>query len=118
MGRVTEDGMMRAGNKGGVAEEIPAKRLAEEAPLYSREARPPSSVAAAYNRRIEDLPKIDNHQALRQLLSDPTIASKNWVYRQYDHTVRTAAIIKPGSDPPLFFLLYPNKIFAAPPHSN
>ncbi len=74
IGRVTDDGMMRVRNNGAVSAEIPAKPLAEEAPLYSREARPPSSVAAAYNRRIEDLPKIDNHQALRQLLSDPTIA--------------------------------------------
>jgi phosphoribosylformylglycinamidine synthase len=113
IGRVTDDGMMRVHNNGAVAAEIPAKPLAEEAPLYSREARPPSSVAAGYNRRIEDLPKIDNHQALRQLLSDPTIASKNWVYRQYDHTVRTGAIIKPGSDAAVFFVRYANKILAA-----
>jgi phosphoribosylformylglycinamidine synthase II len=113
IGRVTDDGMMRVRNNGAVAAEIPAKPLAEEAPLYSREARPASSVAAAYNRRIEDLPKIDNHQALRQLLGDPTIASKNWVYRQYDHTVRTGAIIKPGSDAAVFFVRYANKILAA-----
>jgi len=113
IGRVTDDGMMRVRNNGAVAAEIPAKPLAEDAPLYSREARPPSSVVAAYNRRIEDLPKIDNHQALRQLLSDPTIASKNWVYRQYDHTVRTGAIIKPGSDAAVFFVRYANKILAA-----
>jgi phosphoribosylformylglycinamidine synthase len=113
IGRVTDDGMMRVRNNGAVAAEIPAKPLAEEAPLYSREARPPSSVAASYNRRIEDLPTIDNHQALRQLLSDPTIASKNWVYRQYDHTVRTGAIVKPGSDAAVFFVRYANKILAA-----
>ena len=71
------------------------------------------SEAAACNRRIEDLPKIDNHQALRQLLSDPTIVSKNWVYRQYDHTVRTGAIINPGSDAAVFFVRYANKILAA-----
>jgi phosphoribosylformylglycinamidine synthase len=59
------------------------------------------------------LPKIDNHQALRQLLSDPTIASKNWVYRQYDHTVRIGTIVKPGSDAAVFFVRYANKILAA-----
>src|SRR5882762_9048972 len=75
IGRVTGDGMMRVRNNGSVAAEIPAKPLAEEAPLYSREAKPPS-VAAVYDRRTNDLPKIDNHQALRQLLRDPTIASK------------------------------------------
>ena len=113
IGRVTDDGMMRVRNNSVVAAEIPAKPLAEEAPLYSREARPPSSIAAADNRRIEDLPKIDNHQALRQLLGDPTVASKNWVYRQYDHTVRTGTVVKPGSDAAVFFVRYANKILAA-----
>ena len=113
IGRVTGDGIMRVRNNSAIAAEIPAKALAEEAPLYSREAKPPSSVAAVYNRRIEDLPKIDNREALRQLLGDPTIASKNWVYRQYDHTVRTGTVVKPGSDAAVFFVRYANKILAA-----
>src|SRR6476620_9058358 len=85
IGRVTDDGMMRVRNNGSIAAEIPAKPLADEAPLYSREARAP--VAAVSDHRISDLPRLDPHDALKQLLSDPTIASKNWVYRQYDHTV-------------------------------
>ena len=113
IGRVTKDGMMRVRNNGAVAAEIPAKPLAEEAPLYSREARKPVTVAGIAAPGYNGLPKIDNHQALRQLLSDPTIASKNWVYRQYDHTVRTGAIIKPGSDAAVFFVRYANKILAA-----
>jgi phosphoribosylformylglycinamidine synthase len=51
--------------------------------------------------------------SLRQLLRDPTIASKNWVYRQYDHTVRTGTMVKPGSDAAVFFVRYANKILAA-----
>jgi len=113
IGRVTDDGVMRVRNNGSIAAEIPAKPLAEEAPLYSRDVKPPSSVAAVYDRRINELPKIDNHQALRQLLRDPTIASKNWVYRQYDHTVRTGTIVKPGSDAAVFQVKYANKILAA-----
>ncbi|MDQ2824323.1 MAG: phosphoribosylformylglycinamidine synthase subunit PurL, partial [Verrucomicrobiota bacterium] len=113
IGRVTDDGMMRVRNNGSVAAEIPAKPLADEAPLYSREAKKPSSVAAVYDRRINDLSKIDNHKALRDLLRDPTIASKNWVYRQYDHTVRTGTVVKPGSDAAVFFVRYANKILAA-----
>jgi phosphoribosylformylglycinamidine synthase subunit PurL len=108
IGRVTDDGMMRVCNNGSIAAEIPARALADEAPLYSRAAEPPSSVAAVYN-----LPEIDNHEALRRLLRDPTIASKNWVYRQYDHTVRTGTIVKPGSDAAVFFVRYANKILAA-----
>jgi len=113
IGRVTDDGIMRVRNNNAIAAEIPAKPLAEQAPLYSREAKPPSSVAAVYDRRINELPKIDNHEALRQLLRDPTIASKNWVYRQYDHTVRTGTVVKPGSDAAVFFVRYANKILAA-----
>jgi phosphoribosylformylglycinamidine synthase len=52
-------------------------------------------------------------ESLRQLLRDPTIASKNWVYRQYDHTVRTGTVVKPGSDAAVFFVRYANKILAA-----
>jgi phosphoribosylformylglycinamidine synthase len=113
IGRVTDDGLMRVCNNGSIAAEIPARALADEAPLYSREAEPPSSLAAVQDRRSNGLPKIDNHEALRQLLRDPTIASKNWVYRQYDHTVRTGTIVKPGSDAAVFFVRYANKILAA-----
>src|SRR5437762_1766284 len=81
IGHVTDDGMMRVLNNGSVAAEIPAKPLAEEAPLYSRQAKAPTG-AAIYDHRIDNLPKTDNHQALRRLLRNPTIASKNWVYRQ------------------------------------
>src|SRR5437868_647240 len=112
IGHVTADGMMRVRNNGTVSAEIPAKPLAEEAPLYSREAKPPAA-AAVSDHRLDDLPKIDNRESLRQLLSDPTIASKNWVYRQYDHTVRTGTVVKPGSDAAVFYLREANKILAA-----
>src|SRR5438105_1213885 len=116
IGRVTDDGMMRVRNNGTIAAEIPAKPLAEEAPLYSREARKPTAEIA---EDAELLKKISAQSAksvvdsLRQLLRDPTIASKNWVYRQYDHTVRTGTMVKPGSDAAVFFVKYANKILAA-----
>jgi phosphoribosylformylglycinamidine synthase len=113
IGRVTDDGMMRVRNNGAVAAEIPARQLAEEAPLYSPEARKPAALAGITALGCNDLPKIDNHQVLRQLLGHPTIASKNWVYRQYDHTVRTGTLVKPGSDAAVFFVRYANKILAA-----
>ena len=52
-------------------------------------------------------------QSLRQLLRDPTIASKNWVYRQYDHTVRTGTVVRPGSDAAVFHVREANKFLAA-----
>jgi phosphoribosylformylglycinamidine synthase len=114
IGRVTSDGIMRVRNNGEIAAEIPAKALAEEAPLYSREAKPP--VAASGIGILPIGHALEAHatsEALRQLLRDPTIASKNWVYRQYDHTVRTGTIVKPGSDAAVFFVRYANKILAA-----
>jgi phosphoribosylformylglycinamidine synthase len=113
IGRVTDDGMMRVRSNGSVAAEIPAKPLAEEAPLYSRDAKPPSAAAGINDPGYDDLPKIDTHEALRRLLCDPTIASKNWVYRQYDHTVRTGTVVKPGSDAAVFYIREANKILAA-----
>nr|MBA2623754.1 phosphoribosylformylglycinamidine synthase II [Chthoniobacterales bacterium] len=55
----------------------------------------------------------DAHVALRALLSDPTIASKNWVYRQYDHMVRTGTVVLPGSDAAVFRVRAADKILAA-----
>jgi len=110
IGRVADDGMMRVRDDGAIAAEIPARELADEAPLYFREANP---LAAVRDRQIDNLPKVNNHETLRQLLCDPTIASKNWVYRQYDHTVRTGTLVKPGSDAAVFLVRYANKILAA-----
>ncbi len=113
IGRVTDDGMMRVLNDGAVAAEIPAKPLADEAPLYSREAkRPPSRRrAAAISRRLPEIDAID--AAPSRLLADPTIASKNWVYRQYDHMVRTGTVVRPGSDAAVFHVRAANKFLAA-----
>jgi phosphoribosylformylglycinamidine synthase II len=111
IGRVTQDGMMRVRNDGTIAAEIPAKPLAQEAPLYSRKARKPATEITELLNKISVSSVVV--ESLRQLLRDPTIASKNWVYRQYDHTVRTGTLVKPGSDAAVFFVRYANKILAA-----
>jgi phosphoribosylformylglycinamidine synthase len=117
IGRVTSDGIMRVRNNGTIAVEIPAKALADEAPLYSREAKSPPVTAPLRDTRSSlterRLQEIDVHESLRHLLRDPTIASKNWVYQQYDHTVRTGTLVKPGSDAAVYFVRYANKILAA-----
>src|SRR5213594_4221313 len=116
IGHVTDDGIMRVRNNGAIAAEIPAKPLAEEAPLYSRQATKPTAESAENTELIEKVSAISASsvvESLRQLLRDPTIASKNWVYRQYDHTVRTGTLVKPGSDAAVFFVRYANKILAA-----
>ncbi len=110
IGRVTDDGMMRVRNNGSVVAEIPAKPLADEAPLYARDAEAPPPIQRL---DITTVPVIDNHEALRALLRDPSIASKNWVYRQYDHMVRTGTVVHPGSDAAVFRVREAEKILAA-----
>jgi phosphoribosylformylglycinamidine synthase subunit PurL len=115
IGRVTDDGMMRVRNNGSIAAEIPAKPLAEQAPLYSREAKKNTAEIAEDADVLKKIPALSASSvvnSLRQLLRDPTIASKNWVYRQYDHTVRTGTMVKPGSDAAVYFVRYANKILA------
>jgi phosphoribosylformylglycinamidine synthase len=97
IGQVTDTGRMIVKHNGRVVADIPAKKLADEAPVYHREAREPSYLQAV--RAFSVLPPAgDPVQELRRLLAWPTIASKNWVYRQYDHMVRDGSALCPGSD--------------------
>src|SRR5438128_12058991 len=99
IGQVTESGRMVVRNDGKVVADIPAKKLADEAPVYQREAREPEylkEVRAFTLAGVADTQDALND--LKKLLSWPTIASKNWVYRQYDQTVRDGTAVSPGSD--------------------
>jgi phosphoribosylformylglycinamidine synthase len=99
IGRVTDDGMMRVKFGSVVAAEIPARQLAEDAPIYHREAKQPDWEIQNANFEIRNViePR-DCGEVLLKLLGSPTIASKNWVYRQYDHMVQDGTIVAPGSD--------------------
>src|SRR5438093_4925824 len=77
IGRVTSDGIVRVRNNGAVVAEIPAKALAEEAPLYSREARKRTAESAELIEKILANSASSAVESLRELLRDPTIASKN-----------------------------------------
>ncbi|NQU10714.1 phosphoribosylformylglycinamidine synthase subunit PurL [bacterium] len=99
IGRVTGDGLMRVRAGGKVAAEIPARQLAEDAPVYHRESTQPSWETANHNYQISKLKEPRSYRAiLPRLLAAPTIASKNWVYRQYDHMVQDGTVVLPGSD--------------------
>lgn len=110
VGTVKDDGMMRVLNNGVVVAEIPARQLADEAPLYEREAKAKPAVAAFDPATLGET---DPHASLLALLSHPSIASKNWVYRQYDHTVRAGTMVLPGSDSAVFLVREAGKILAA-----
>ena len=99
IGRVTDTGRMVVHNNGQVVADIPAKKLADEAPVYQREAREPDYLKAVRAFTLNGIPDVqDPVAALKSLLAWPTIASKNWVYRQYDHMVRDGTAVNPGSD--------------------
>src|SRR5271166_416285 len=110
VGEVTDDGFMRILDHGRVAVEIRADKLAGDAPVYAREA---ASGPAVPELRIDEIPPANVHESLIQLLGHPTIASKNWVYRQYDHTVRAGTIVPPGSDAAVFYVREADKYLAA-----
>ncbi|MGQ7866868.1 phosphoribosylformylglycinamidine synthase subunit PurL [Bacillus sp. WC2502] len=98
VGHVTDDKMLRLLHQGEVVCELPVDALAEEAPVYHK----PSSEPAYYREFLEtkvEAPAItDAAETLKQLLQQPTIASKEWVYDQYDYMVRTNTVVAPGSD--------------------
>src|ERR1043166_5424224 len=99
IGAVTDTGRMVVKNQGVIVADIPAAKLANEAPVYHREAREPKYFQAVRAFRLETVPDTKSAEAdLKRLLSWPTIASKNWIYRQYAHSVRDNTVVAPGSD--------------------
>jgi phosphoribosylformylglycinamidine synthase len=99
IGTVTDTGRMVVRHHGRIVADIPAASLANDAPVYQREARPPAWLEAVHAFTLDQVkPAPDPVAALKRLLAWPTIASKNWVYRQYDHMVRDGTVVAPGSD--------------------
>ena len=98
IGRVTDDGTFRVKHHGLTVAAIPGQRLVDDCPIYRPEARESD---AARDRRgaVPHLaPKADLHEALELLLDTPGIASKRWVYEQYDSSVQASTVIHPGGD--------------------
>ena len=99
IGKVTGDGMVRVRDKGRLVAEVPARSLAEEAPVYCPEMRFPSYLEKVSPLSLEDIPEPrEAEEVFLKMITSPNIASKEWVYRQYDHMVRTCTVILPGSD--------------------
>jgi phosphoribosylformylglycinamidine synthase subunit PurL len=98
VGRVTDDGLLRVRDRGQLVAELPNKALADEAPLYDRPRSVPAYLTDAQRLDLSTVRPVETpSRTLIALLSSPTIASKQWVYRQYDHMVRTNTIVLPGS---------------------
>ena len=103
IGYVTDDGMLRVKERGVVVAEIPNRALTDEAPVYRRPMSEPEYLREAQQLDVSALARSakavalrDQNAALLALVGSPTIASKKWIYRQYDHMVRTNTINLPG----------------------
>ena len=99
IGVVTDTGRMVVRHGGKVVVDVPAKKLADEAPVYQRESKEAAYMEAVRAFRLDGLADTtDAVGDLKKLLANHSIASKNWVYRQYDHMVRDGSVVCPGSD--------------------
>ncbi|MEH7176746.1 phosphoribosylformylglycinamidine synthase subunit PurL [Neobacillus vireti] len=98
IGTVTDDKKLRLLHHGEIVADVPVDALAEDAPVYHK----PSKVPAYYEEfqaMEQEIPQVsDLKETLLKLLSQSTIASKEWVYQQYDYMVRTNTVVSPGSD--------------------
>jgi len=99
VGKVNDDGMLRLFEGKELVAEMPVKALTDEAPVYHRLAREPEYYNELKNISLDDIELKDSvENVLLGLLANPTIASKEWVYRQYDYQVGTNTMIVPGGD--------------------
>ena len=99
IGRVTDDGMYRVRWGDEIVAEIPGRDLVDHAPVYHPAARESAETAARRARPVPPPPPgEDLGEALERLLDLPTIASKRWVYEQYDTSVQTNTVVGPGGD--------------------
>ncbi|WML42749.1 phosphoribosylformylglycinamidine synthase subunit PurL [Neobacillus sp. PS3-40] len=98
IGKVTDDKMLRLYHNGEIVADVPADALAEDAPVYNMPSKEPSYFQE-FQAMENTIPQVDDYKdVLLKLLSQPTIASKEWVYQQYDYMVRTNTVVSPGSD--------------------
>lgn len=105
-GTVIEESIVRIWFEGKIAAEIPATALSDNTPIYEREllAEAPAYAQEAWKWTADQLPECDAKgiggkswtDVLFELLTTPSIASKNWVYRQYDHQVQNNTVVMPG----------------------
>lgn len=112
VGRVTADGALRVIHHGKVVAQVPVDSLVEEAPVYHQPARPPADDEQFQAQAQTSLSVENVQQTLLRLLSSPTIASKEWVYEQYDHTIGTNTVVSPGSDAAVIRIRGTNKALA------
>jgi phosphoribosylformylglycinamidine synthase II len=97
IGQVTEDGRLKVTFHGETVVDIPVDAIVNLCPAYRRPSAKPMGVGASQKLALPSQPE-DFNQILTAILSSPTIADKEWVFRQYDHMVQTNTVLLPGAD--------------------
>ena len=98
IGQVTDDGMYRVKHHGVVVAAIPGVPLVEDCPIYEPEARESSDAVSRRKAAPHGASAPSLQDALPRLLDAPNLASKRWVFEQYDTTVRATTVLPPGGD--------------------
>ncbi len=98
IGRVTDDGLYRVRHGARVVAEIPGRQLVEDCPVYTPAGEESAAARARRSARPPARAEPSPADALRLVLDQPSIASKRWVYQQYDSTVQASTVIGPGGD--------------------
>jgi phosphoribosylformylglycinamidine synthase subunit PurL len=112
IGKVTDDQMFRLYHKGEIVCNVPVTALTDDAPVYAMPSKEPDNFKQMQSLPVE-IPTVDNLQeTFLKLLQQPTIASKEWVYNQYDYMVRTNTVVAPGSDAAVLRIRGTNKALA------
>ena len=97
IGQVTGDGLLRVKDRDTIVAEIPNTSLADDGPLYDRPTSAPADLAVRQSLDLGALDAVPSPlETFTRLLASPQIASKRWVYRQYDHMVRTNTLVLAG----------------------
>jgi phosphoribosylformylglycinamidine synthase II len=117
VGEVIAEPVYRVTEGDHVVAEFPGTRLVTDCPTYTPPAKESDVIRQLRERDVAGMPERAEERdpvwTLTQLLSSPTIASKTWVYRQYDSTVRTNTVIGPGGDAAVLRIRGTNRALAA-----
>lgn len=98
IGKVTDDGLYRLYHHGEEVANLPVDALAEDAPVYEKEAKEPARIKEFKELGQYQPVLTDPNEVLLDLLRQPTIASKHSIYETYDSQVQTNTVVRPGSD--------------------
>jgi phosphoribosylformylglycinamidine synthase len=99
IGSVIEENVLRIVDARGLVAEMPIGSLTDDAPMYDRQVLRPDYQDELNSLNLDEVPLPDDFNAvLLKIVASENIASRAWIYRQYDHMVRTDTVVMPGSD--------------------